>query len=50
MPVMDGVEAIKRLKSDDTTRTIPIIALTASAFEHTKIEIASACRDIYKTR
>ena len=43
MPVMDGVEAIKRLKSDPFTRTIPIVALTASAFEHTKIEIAAAC-------
>ena len=43
MPVMDGVEAIKRLKSDPFTRTIPVIALTASAFEHTKIEIAAAC-------
>ncbi|MCB9496219.1 MAG: PAS domain S-box protein [Fibrobacteria bacterium] len=30
MPVMDGIEACKRLRSDDSTRRIPIVALTAS--------------------
>ncbi len=28
MPIMDGVEAISRLKSDDITKNIPIILLT----------------------
>jgi len=31
LPVMDGWEATRRLKSDETTREIPIIVLTAHA-------------------
>ena len=31
LPVMDGWEAIRRLKADPETATIPIIALTAHA-------------------
>jgi two-component system, cell cycle response regulator DivK len=31
LPVMDGWEAIRRLKADSETTTIPIIALTAHA-------------------
>ena len=30
MPVMDGIEAAKRLKQNPTTKNIPIIAITAS--------------------
>ncbi len=33
MPVMDGLSAIKKLKSDDRVRNIPIIAVTASTME-----------------
>ena len=31
LPVMDGCEAIRRLKADSETATIPIIALTTHA-------------------
>ncbi|MEK6692619.1 MAG: response regulator [Nitrospirota bacterium] len=31
MPVMDGIEAIKILKSDSETKDIPVIALTSYA-------------------
>jgi CheY-like chemotaxis protein len=43
MPVMNGVEAIQILKSNNKTKDIPIIALTASAFEQTKVEVIESC-------
>jgi two-component system cell cycle response regulator DivK len=33
MPVLDGFEAIKRLKSDSETRDIPVLAVTAQAMD-----------------
>jgi len=29
MPEMDGIEAIRRIRADETIKSIPIIALTA---------------------
>ena len=43
MPVMNGVEAIQILKSTNKTKDIPIVALTASAFEQTKAEVIESC-------
>ncbi|MFC6673407.1 ATP-binding protein [Marinobacterium aestuariivivens] len=43
MPVMNGYEASERLKQDDSTRDIPVIALTASAMERDAREIGSLC-------
>ena len=34
MPLMDGYEAVTRLKADPATRAVPVFALTASAFKH----------------
>jgi CheY-like chemotaxis protein len=31
MPVLDGIEATRRLKADDRTRSIPVVALTGNA-------------------
>jgi signal transduction histidine kinase/CheY-like chemotaxis protein len=36
MPVLDGVEAMKRIAMDDLTRSIPVIALTASGMQEEK--------------
>ena len=33
MPVMDGWDAIKVIKGDDSTKSIPVIALSAHAME-----------------
>jgi two-component system, cell cycle response regulator DivK len=44
--IMDGWEATRRLKADPTTATIPIIALTASAFESDREKsMAAGCCD-----
>ncbi len=36
MPVMDGIEAAKRLKEDPRTKTIPVVLVTASTMQHEK--------------
>lgn len=43
---MDGWEATRRIKADESTRSIPIIALTASAFESDREKsLAAGCSD-----
>jgi len=42
MPAMDGYEAIKRLKSDDKTKNIPVIVISNSA-QDADIERAKQC-------
>jgi PAS domain S-box-containing protein len=43
MPVMDGYEAIRIIKSDDDLRHIPIIALTASTMSRDEKNIRAVC-------
>jgi two-component system cell cycle response regulator DivK len=44
LPVLDGWEATRRLKSDARTRHIPIVALTGHALEgHSQGAIAAGC-------
>ncbi len=46
MPVMDGWEATRLLKSGQSTKTIPIIALTAHALQDERDRaIAAGCND-----
>jgi len=42
MPIMDGMEAIKILKNRESTKSIPIIALTSYAMRDDKERILSA--------
>jgi PAS domain S-box-containing protein len=47
MPIMDGYAATKQIKATPYGQAIPIIALTASAFEHERPSIlAAGCDDI----
>ncbi|MDM8525105.1 ATP-binding protein [Desulfococcaceae bacterium HSG8] len=50
MPVMDGIEATKRLKGSPNTKEIPIIALTASSKPDSKTEMLKFGLDGYLTK
>ncbi len=43
MPVMDGYEASRAIKSDEKLKNIPIVALTASIMENDVAKISSLC-------
>jgi PAS domain S-box-containing protein len=43
MPVMDGYLTIKKIRSQNIFREIPIIAITASALSHNENEIRELC-------
>jgi CheY-like chemotaxis protein len=47
IPKIDGWEATQRLKSEDSTRAIPIIALTAHALEEDRQKAVQAGCDGY---
>ena len=50
LPVMDGWEAIRILKSTDETQDIPVIALTAHAMTSDRERVFAAGFDEYGTK
>jgi len=50
MPIMDGLEAIKKLKSSDKYKKIPIIAVTAKNMPKDKQECLDAGADDYLSK
>ena len=50
MPVMDGWDAIKILKEDESTKSIPVIALSAHAMEEHRERAMAAGADDYDTK
>jgi two-component system cell cycle response regulator DivK len=50
LPGMDGIEALAALRADPSTRSIPVIAVTASAMTHSQAKILAAGFDGYQTK
>jgi two-component system cell cycle response regulator DivK len=50
LPVIDGWEATRRIKADERTRGIPVIALTAHAMQGDEVMAREAGCDDYDTK
>ncbi|HEX9480339.1 MAG TPA: response regulator [Methylomirabilota bacterium] len=50
LPGIDGVEALRRIRADVTTRAIPIMAITASVMTEDRQKIMDAGFDAYQSK
>jgi len=50
LPGIDGVEALRRIRADATTRAIPIMAITASVMTEDRQKIMDAGFDAYQSK
>ena len=50
LPGMDGITALKQLKADPNTQSIPIIAITASAMTNNRTTMLAEGFDGYQTK
>jgi CheY-like chemotaxis protein len=50
LPIMDGWETTRRIKADDTMRSIPVIGLTAHAMSGDREKAIEAGCDDYDTK
>ena len=50
LPRMNGIEALQVLRSDERTRAIPVIAVTASAMTQDRQKIMAAGFDGYQAK
>jgi two-component system cell cycle response regulator DivK len=50
LPGMDGITAMKQLKAAPNTKSIPIIAITASAMTHNRTTMLAEGFDGYQTK
>jgi len=50
LPGMDGITAMKQLKAEPKTKSIPVIAITASAMTHNRTKMLAEGFDGYQTK
>jgi CheY-like chemotaxis protein len=50
LPGIDGIEALRRIRANEATRAIPIIAVTASAMDRDRQQIMAAGFDGYQSK
>src|SRR5215467_12477694 len=50
LPGMDGITALKHLKTDPETKSIPVIAITASAMTYKRTTMLAEGFDGYQTK
>jgi two-component system, cell cycle response regulator DivK len=50
LPGMDGITALKQLKTEPKTKSIPVIAITASAMTYNRVTMLAEGFDGYQTK